>query len=177
MDAVSSVTMKALSTIQDVQNLSDQFGAKTLVARGGYSEVYRAEWVRSGAQLASMNVCYKVLRPPISNMLSDVEQIEKTMKHLTREMKIWKSLDHGNIVEFIGFAIERRDGVPEAALVSEWCSNGNLVQYLQCKPSCSRLPLLLDVARGLTYLHDRDPVVVHGDLKPVGQHVFSMKPA
>ncbi|KAF8327569.1 kinase-like domain-containing protein [Cantharellus anzutake] len=82
-------------------------------------------------------------------------------------MKAWKDLDHGNKVKFVGFAIGARGAVPEAALVSEWCSNGNLVQYLRRKPSCNRLPLLLDVARGLTYLHDHDPVVVHCDLKPL----------
>ncbi|KAF8343844.1 uncharacterized protein EI90DRAFT_3027312 [Cantharellus anzutake] len=51
-------------------------------------------------------------------------------------------MDHGNIVEFIGFAIEVRGEVPEAALVSEWCSNGNLVEYLHEKPTCDRLPLV-----------------------------------
>ncbi|KAF8317489.1 kinase-like domain-containing protein [Cantharellus anzutake] len=100
-------------------------------------------------------------------MPSIIEEVRKTMKHLKREMKAWKDLDHGNIVKFIGFAIEVRGAVLEAALVSEWCSNGNLVQYLRRKPSCDRLPLLLDVARGLTYLHDHDPVVIHGDLKPL----------
>ncbi|KAF8331332.1 kinase-like domain-containing protein [Cantharellus anzutake] len=164
-DDVWPVVMEALSAIQDVPNLSHQFGAKKRVARGGYSEVYRAEWIQSGTR-APVNVCYKVLKPPISNMPSDVEEMRKTMKHLRREMKVWKDLDHENIVKFIGFAIDDRNGGPEAALVSEWCSNGNLDQYLRCKGSCNRMALVLDVARGLTYLHGRDSVVVHGDLKP-----------
>ncbi|KAF8327564.1 kinase-like domain-containing protein, partial [Cantharellus anzutake] len=89
------------------------------------------------------------------------------LQHLKREMRAWKDLDHENIVKFIGFAIEVRGAVPEAALVSEWCSNKNLVDYLDEKPTCRRLPLLLDVACGLAYLHERKPVVVHGDLKPL----------
>ncbi|KAF8327561.1 uncharacterized protein EI90DRAFT_2927904, partial [Cantharellus anzutake] len=88
------------------------------------------------------------------------------LQHLKREMRAWKDLDHENIAKFIGFAIEVRGAVPEAALVSEWCSNGNIVEYLHEKPTCGRLPLLLDVACGLAYLHERKPVVVHGDLKP-----------
>ncbi|KAF8337067.1 kinase-like domain-containing protein [Cantharellus anzutake] len=82
-------------------------------------------------------------------------------------MKIWKDLDHCNIVRFVGFVIEVSGAVPEAALVSEWCSNGNLTQYLHHNPSCDRVSLLLDVTRGLTYLHNHDPVVIHGDLKPL----------
>ncbi|KAF8324973.1 kinase-like domain-containing protein [Cantharellus anzutake] len=104
----------------------------------------------------------------VRNFFGLTDSLQDTIRHqhLKREMKIWKDLDHENIVQFIGFAIEDRGAIPEAALVSEWCSNGDLVQYLHRNPSCNRLALLLDVARGLTYLHDRDPVVVHGDLKP-----------
>ncbi|KAF8308918.1 uncharacterized protein EI90DRAFT_3008558 [Cantharellus anzutake] len=79
MDPASSAVMEALSTIRGVQDLSHQFGTKVLIARGGYSEVYRAEWLQSGT-LAPVNVCYKVLKPPISDMPPVVEEVKKTMK-------------------------------------------------------------------------------------------------
>ncbi|KAF8328934.1 kinase-like domain-containing protein [Cantharellus anzutake] len=57
-------------------------------------------------------------------------------------MKVWKDLKHPNIVEFIGYAIEHEVGGVTAALVSQWCANGNVVKYLEQNPAADREMLL-----------------------------------
>ena len=53
-------------------------------------------------------------------------------------MKVWKNLRHPNIVKFVGFAIEHNGYRINAALVSEWCKYGDVVQYLEQNPSVDR---------------------------------------
>jgi len=53
-------------------------------------------------------------------------------------------------------------------IVSELCSNGDLFDYIRnvTPPSLYRvLSIMLDVARGLDYLHQRKPSVIHRDCK------------
>ena len=57
-------------------------------------------------------------------------------------MKIWKDLNHPNIVELIGYAIEGRGSDMKAALVSKWCANGDIVKYLNDNPGVNRIHLV-----------------------------------
>lgn len=53
-------------------------------------------------------------------------------------------------------------------LVSELCENGDLFDYIRnvACPSVKRvLQLMLDIARGLEYLHTRSPAIIHRDCK------------
>ncbi|KAG8947060.1 hypothetical protein FRC04_011240 [Tulasnella sp. 424] len=73
-------------------------------------------------------------------------------------------LDHPNIVPLIGWTL-----TPKLSFISPWYRRGNLAHYLKIKKisRTEQLQLLLDIAKGLEYLHSRSPPVVHGDLKPV----------
>ncbi|KIO24651.1 hypothetical protein M407DRAFT_212322 [Tulasnella calospora MUT 4182] len=82
-------------------------------------------------------------------------------KRLAREIHVWAALDHPNILEFIGFAFE--DGLP--CLISPWCGNGTLVEYLQNNIRPDRGLLVHQIAEGLNYLHTRSPPITHGDFK------------
>jgi len=53
-----------------------------------------------------------------------------------------------------------------AVLVSRWCANGDIVEYLRKHPESNRFQLITDMANGLRYLHNQTPIIVHGDLKP-----------
>ena len=63
-------------------------------------------------------------------------------QHLTREVKIWKDLNHPNIIKFIGYAIEGQGSGVKAALVSKWCENGDIVKYLTEHPMTNRIKLV-----------------------------------
>ncbi|KAK7017756.1 TKL/TKL-ccin protein kinase, partial [Favolaschia claudopus] len=80
---------------------------------------------------------------------------------LRREAYIWSTLQHRNILPFYGlFNIGER--LP--ALISPFCSFGNIRKYLENYSTRANRPyLVLGVARGLDFLHGKG--VIHGDLK------------
>jgi len=63
------------------------------------------------------------------------------------------------------------DGV--SYMISLWMENGDALTYVQKNPSASRLNLLVQAAKGLQYLHNFDPPVIHSDLK--GANIFISK--
>lgn len=88
---------------------------------------------------------------------------------------MWKRLRHPNIVSFKGVTFE------PLQLVSEWMPGGELREYIKNNRHqniiklvsqfprtpiyASSCPQLLDIAKGLGYLHSHN--VIHGDLKGV----------
>ena len=100
------------------------------------------------------------------------------MRSFAREMIIWTSLKHDNVLPCLGFA--EHNNLP--ALVSEWMENGNIIDYLTKNDDVDRvivvcvsslklrgLSLTLEkakgVASGLEYIHNEG--IVHSDLKGV----------
>jgi len=86
-----------------------------------------------------------------------------TAKRIRREIKVWKRLEHNNILPLYGTA---SDFGPYTSFVCPWMENGNLTQYLgrygdKLKLS-ERFRILNEVATGLSYLHSF--FVIHGDL-------------
>jgi len=53
---------------------------------------------------------------------------------------------------------------PSPAIISSLYNNGNVNQYLARNPQADRKAIVLDVARGLEYLHAQN--IIHGFLKP-----------
>ena len=106
------------------------------------------------------------------------------MRSFAREMIIWTSLQHDNVLPCLGFA--EHNALP--ALISEWMENGNVIAYLAKNASVDRVEVVrtflwiwhdtridvLDqakgVALGLEYIHGEG--VVHSDLKGVGVTVL-----
>ncbi|KAH7928953.1 kinase-like protein [Leucogyrophana mollusca] len=74
---------------------------------------------------------------------------------------VWRHLRHPNCLPFYG--VYRADG--DSCMISPWMENASLTIYLRKNPGADRSFLILDVARGLEYLHTSQPTVVHGDLK------------
>ncbi|KAF8331386.1 kinase-like domain-containing protein [Cantharellus anzutake] len=167
MDASSSALIEGLRAAAKVKDLSGQFdpSPRYLVGSGGYSTVCIATW-RPPECEGPMKVCYKELRPPVSNMREAVERTRKTVKYLTREMGVWSELDHPNILKFLGFAVEGDGCDVKGVLVSPWCPNGSVLEYLEKNPHAERIGLARGIAKGLDYLHHLMPAVIHGDLKP-----------
>ncbi|KAH9981096.1 hypothetical protein BGW80DRAFT_1268370 [Lactifluus volemus] len=92
--------------------------------------------------------------------------------HLTamdiKELKLLGGFNHPNIVRFLGVSIPEDTRVTPVMIVSELCSNGDLFDYIRNVPPPSLyrvLSIMLDVSRGLEYLHQRKPSVIHRDCK------------
>ncbi|KNZ79294.1 Serine/threonine-protein kinase HT1 [Termitomyces sp. J132] len=116
------------------------------VGAGGFADIYKA-------MFQGQVVCLKTMR------LYQGDQIEHVLKKLSKEVVLWSQLSHPNVLEMYG--LFRFQGRP--ALVAAWIENGDINGYLQRNPSASRPRLVLDVGRGLVYLHGLG--LIHGDLK------------
>ncbi|KIO18272.1 hypothetical protein M407DRAFT_84128, partial [Tulasnella calospora MUT 4182] len=81
-----------------------------------------------------------------------------------RELLAWSKAKHRHIHPLLGFRAK-----PEPQLISPWCSQGNLTNYLANNPELSsftKLHLILQTGSGLAYLHSLEPPIFHGDIKP-----------
>ncbi|XP_043694921.1 probable serine/threonine-protein kinase SIS8 isoform X2 [Telopea speciosissima] len=80
-------------------------------------------------------------------------------------IRIIKKLRHPNVVLFMGAVTH----APNLSIVTEFLSRGSLYRLIH-RPNNQlderrRLRMALDVARGMNYLHNCTPVIVHRDLK------------
>ncbi|EJD05707.1 kinase-like protein, partial [Fomitiporia mediterranea MF3/22] len=85
-----------------------------------------------------------------------------------KELKLLAEFAHPNIVRFLGVSIPENTKETPVMIVSELCANGDLFDYVRNVPAPSLykvLSLMLDIARGLEYLHNRKPSVIHRDCK------------
>ncbi|KZS87864.1 kinase-like protein, partial [Sistotremastrum niveocremeum HHB9708] len=84
---------------------------------------------------------------------------------IRKELRLWHSLNHMNILSFKGvcfFPLGVRDE-SLFAMVSPWMRNGTIREYLKNSPEVDRLDMMIGIIDGLAYLHEKN--IVHGDLK------------
>uniref|UniRef100_A0A804R0I5 non-specific serine/threonine protein kinase n=1 Tax=Zea mays TaxID=4577 RepID=A0A804R0I5_MAIZE len=120
------------------------------VGLGSFGEVYRGEWHETEVAVK------KFLQQDISS---------DALEEFRTEVGIMRRLRHPNVVLFMG-AVTR---VPHLSIVTEFLPRGSLFRLIH-RPNNQldqkrRLRMALDVARGMNYLHNCTPVIVHRDLK------------
>lgn len=89
---------------------------------------------------------------------------QKIIRKIEYECRILSSLRHPNIVQFLGICFFEENYAP--VLVMERL-NANLEALLTQTSNLSihaKIRVLLDVAKGLVYLHSHSPPIVHRDL-------------
>ncbi|KAJ7718240.1 kinase-like domain-containing protein [Mycena metata] len=90
-------------------------------------------------------------------------QLELGLLSLYKEAHLWISLEHPNVLPFLGVALDL--GL-SPALVFPLCSPGPIMKYLQFRPlgldAKQKLQMAIDVAAGLAYLHSQG--IIHGNL-------------
>ena len=94
---------------------------------------------------------------------SDSDFIHSKYLH---ECQLMSDLDHPNITKFIGVCYCQSIS-PLPVLLMEKLER-NLDDYLRLKtseiPLAIKISILQDVAKGLVYLHEHDPPIIHKDL-------------
>ncbi|KAI0723780.1 hypothetical protein C8T65DRAFT_627408 [Cerioporus squamosus] len=118
------------------------------IGSGGFKDVYIGK--------------FKGRRVAIAEFRGQLSQMD------IKELKLLGDFDHPNIVKFLGVSIPENTRETPVMIVSELCSNGDLFDYIRNvnPPSLYRvLHIMLDIARGLEYLHLRKPSVIHRDCK------------
>eukprot|EP00727_Mastigamoeba_balamuthi_P000163 m51a1_g10143 putative serine threonine kinase (1409) ;mRNA; r:62958-68430 len=127
------------------------------IGRGSYGVAiadgplpHRALW--KGCEVAA-----KVL---LSDALSEdsVEQFDK-------EVSVMRSLRHPNVLLFMCYAKNEK----ELIIVTEFMPKGSMMDLFTDKPPGitlrKRVGMLLDVCKGMSYLHYHEPQIIHCDLK------------
>lgn len=96
----------------------------------------------------------------------------KELRHLTaehqalfeREMEVAASCHHPNVLQIFGFT--RDQGVPLIVMELLDCSLSKFIgKYKHDKSQNPGKCLAMDIARGLCYLHSKDPPIIHRDIK------------
>uniref|UniRef100_A0A804RBC3 Salt tolerance receptor-like cytoplasmic kinase 1 n=1 Tax=Zea mays TaxID=4577 RepID=A0A804RBC3_MAIZE len=147
--AVTTANARQLSWAQ-VEAMTGGF-TSAIVGEGGFSTVYLA-------RLAGSLAAVKVHRSS-----------ERLHRAFRQELDALLRVRHPHIVRLLAFCDQRDEGV----LVLEFAPNGSLHEQLHGggagaapMPWARRVPVALQVARALEYLHERcEPQVVHGDVK------------
>ena len=134
----------------DMQSMTENFNKE--LSRGGFGTVFE------GTLIDNTKVAVK--------RLDGLNQINKSF---LAKIETIGSILHFNLVRLIGFCAEKSHRL----LVYEYMSKGSLDRWVFQK-NCEMLlnwlqrkKIIIDVARGLTYLHDEcRQTIVHLDIKP-----------
>ncbi|MFS8019632.1 putative protein kinase TKL-CTR1-DRK-2 family [Helianthus anomalus] len=146
----STVSEVSLEDVADCEIAWEDITLGERIGLGSYGEVYRGDW--HGTDVA------------VKKFL-DQEITTESLEEFRSEVRIMKKVRHPNVVLFMG-AVTR---APHLSIVTEFLPRGSLYRLLH-RPNNQldirrRLRMALDTARGMNYLHNCTPVIVHRDLK------------
>ncbi|XP_073126545.1 serine/threonine-protein kinase CTR1-like isoform X2 [Henckelia pumila] len=138
--------------VEDICISWSDLALKERIGAGSFGTVHLADW-------NGCDVAVKIL------MEQDLHG--ERFKEFLQEVAIMKRLRHPNIVLFMGAVTEP----PNLSIVTEYLSRGSLYRLLHktgARDSLDerrRMGMAFDVAKGMNYLHKRNPPIVHRDLK------------
>ncbi|XP_023744096.1 G-type lectin S-receptor-like serine/threonine-protein kinase SD2-5 [Lactuca sativa] len=148
LDQVSG--MPTRFSYDELKTATENFSKK--LGEGGFGSVFEGT-LKDGSKIAVK--CLQGLVHVKKSFLAEVESIG--------------SIHHVNLVRLRGFCARKS----QQLLVYEFMSNGSLDQWIyygdrkQVLPWISRKKIILDIAKGLTYLHeDCRQKIIHLDIKP-----------
>lgn len=123
------------------------------IGHGAFATVYRA-------YCRGQDVAVKKLVTQ-----NNLPMAEKSVRDFASEVSLLRVLRHPNVIAFLGTCAD------PVAVLTEFCHKGNLFMVLNEKARYKDISWArkLSVARGLAdgmhYLHTRDPILIHRDLK------------
>ena len=132
---------------------ADRYKFIRQLGRGGFAEVWLAEDVKTGVQVA-----VKVYAP--GGGLD-----ENGIKIFTQEFAVVFDMNHTNLLRPTHYDIFEQ----QPYLIMPYIKNGSAFKYLadgQTIPEDECWKMLHDVAAGLAYLHEKTPPLIHQDIKP-----------
>lgn len=139
-------------TYKELEAATGGFSKKNLIGVGGFAKVYKAN-LPDGRVVA------------VKKLFGRGKQSDREFR---AEIETVGNCRHRNLVQLLGYC-RTKDG---KVLVYEYFANGSLNMYLRRNPGKevpldwdARLKIALGAAEGLAYLHNRDPRIIHRDVK------------
>ena len=132
---------------------ADRYVLNRLLGRGGFSEVWLAKDTLTGVLVA-----VKIYAP--GQGLD-----EEGVTSFSQEFSLVFDMNHTNLLHPTHF--DSWKGMP--FLILPYCKNGSAFKYIsngQTMPENECWKLLHDTAAGLAYLHEKQPPIIHQDIKP-----------
>lgn len=123
-----------------------------LLGSGSFSEVWKVRDRETGV-VSAMKIY-------TSSSALDDESAE-VFRH---EFKLMADANHPNLLKPLHFAISRPEGYPY--LILRYCKNGNVKKSIGKTTEKEAWKIIRDISSALAYLHSRNPVVIHQDIKP-----------
>ncbi|XP_052135046.1 probable serine/threonine-protein kinase SIS8 isoform X1 [Oryza glaberrima] len=134
----------------DFEILWEDLAIGEQVGQGSCGTVYHALWYGS-------DVAVKVF--------SKYEYSEDMILTFRQEVALMKKLRHPNVILFMGAIAS----LQRLCIVTEFLPRGSLFRLLQKNAGKldprRRVHMAIDIARGMNYLHNSSPPIVHRDLK------------
>jgi len=172
----SSATRPSASASRSL-NLEVKWSDLELLERiggGSFGDVFRAKWKQTPVAAKCLHAVSPSLDQSGDGALNAVTTGVQQQAHAEAladfklETGILRDLRHPNICLLLGFSME----VGREVMISELaqCSLLDLLRAASAKqqpiPRRRCLRYLVELGRGMRYLHDCDPPVIHRDLKP-----------
>ena len=95
---------------------------------------------------------------------ADNAGIENVALKYVQECQLMSDLRHPNITLFLGVCFLPGSQLPVLLMERLDCSLDDLVESIPNVPLVLKRSMLEDIARGLTYLHNHRPQIIHRDL-------------
>ncbi|XP_065905069.1 uncharacterized protein [Dysidea avara] len=159
-DSKSNGNLNDLTITAGIEYVGDGEGGKTELGRGAYGVVYNVKY--GGIPCAAKEI-HQIF-------LQGITPQEKAciVNSFIEECKRCSSLSYPKIVRFLGVFYPR--GQSDIPVMVMEMMDTSLTSYLKKPPSQVHLMIkatvLLDVGRGLCYLHSQKPPIIHRDLSP-----------
>lgn len=146
---------------------------------GGYGVVYRGKY-------GSLDVAIKELKPGDDDDDGRIDDVEESKKfsEFQREVYMMSRLNHPNLVELYGVQVQ-----PRLRMIMEWCDMGDLYHHLRTQGEMRkegsqplsidwhfRFRVCLDIAKGMRYLQNVTPPIIHRDLRSPNVFLVSTDP-
>ncbi|KAL5700376.1 non-specific serine/threonine protein kinase [Ranunculus cassubicifolius] len=153
---VQPIAVPSIS-VDEVKDVTDNFGTKALVGEGSYGRVY-----------------YGVLRNGLPAAIKKLDSSKQPDQEFLAQVSMVSRLKHEHVVELIGYCVDGNLRV----LAYEFATMGSLhdilhgrkgVKGAQPGPVLSwaqRVKIAVGAAKGLEYLHEKaQPHIIHRDIK------------